>query len=103
MPIRDLSDWTTAGGIVASLQKGVRLKTDVSKPGAAGPVYLEEGDETCFECGCLITGDHYPGAGYGNLLGNQKLKYGDTACPEHLEDLREQAPDGDWHERREHY
>ena len=103
MPIHNLSEWTTPGALVASMQRGVRFCTDVKKPGAAGSVYLEEGDELCFECECLITGDHYPGASYGNVLARQKLKYGDTACPEHLPDLQEQAPDGDWHERREHY
>lgn len=83
--LRSLDDFTTAGGVVASLQRGARISTDVYDPDkskAAGPIYLEEGDELCGECETLITTKEYPGADYGNVLGRLKLKYGRTLCAE---------------------
>lgn len=101
MPLRSLDDYMGAGGVVASLQRGCKLSTDVYDPDkskAAGPIYLNEGDEVCDECGELITGEDYPGAGYGNVLARLKLKYGGTACRECLPRLKgeeEEPPEAD--------
>lgn len=91
MVLKSLDQFMGAGGVVASLQRGAKVSTDVYDPDkskAAGPIYLNEGDEECGLCGELITGDDYPGAGYGNVLARLKLKYGDTACVECLPQLK---------------
>ena len=83
--LRSLDDFTSAGGVAASLQRGAKISTDVYDPDkskAAGPIYLDEGDEVCADCGELITGEAYRGADYGNVLARLKLKYGRTLCPE---------------------
>lgn len=103
MVLKSLDDYMSAGGIVAALQRGCDLATDVydeDKSKAAGPIYLHEGDEACGLCGELITPEDYRGAGYGNILARLKLKYGDTACPECLpqlkaEDESEEPPEAD--------
>lgn len=82
---RSVDDFMTAGGVAAALQGGCTLQTgvyDPDKTSAAGPIYLEEGDELCGECGDLITNNDYPGANYANLLATLKLKYGTTYCAE---------------------
>lgn len=88
MPLRSLDRFTSAGQVVASLQKGETVSTDVLPTGTASYVYLTEGDECCGLCGDLITGKDYPGAGYANVLGNMKHQYGDTACAECLPQLK---------------
>ena len=103
MPLRSLDDYMTAGALVASLQRGCKLSTEVYDPDkskAAGPIYLTEGDEVCDECGELITGEDYPGANYGNVLARLKLKYDGTACAACLpqlkgEDEAEGTPEAD--------
>lgn len=98
MVLKSLDQFMGAGGVVASLQRGAQLSTDVYDPDkskAAGPIYLHEGDEECGLCGELITGEDYPGAGYGNVLANMKLKYGDTACAECLPQLKAEGSESE--------
>jgi hypothetical protein len=96
VPLKSLDDYMSAGGIVASLQLGCTLATDVYNPDkskAAGPIHLTEGDEVCDECGELITAEDYPGANYGNVLARLKLKYDGTACSACLPQLKGRGED----------
>lgn len=84
MGFKKASEWGTPT-LVAAMQKGTTVKTEVWDPEAskaAGPVYLTEGDEVCSGCDTLITPDEYPGADWANLLARLKLQYGHTVCAE---------------------
>jgi len=82
--IGSVDEYMTPGGVVAALERGCKLSTDVYDPEktkAAGPVYLHPGDEVCSECGSVIA-DEFGPAPYAKVLANMKLKHGETYCVE---------------------
>ncbi len=70
-------------GVFGTLEGGGTVASEVYDPEkskAAGPVYLQAGDQVCSGCDTVIQPDEYPGAAYANILARLKLQYGHTVC-----------------------